>query len=340
MQQSIISLKESLNRVEQADYLFRVALESYAAAVDSIDRHLLGLQPALEPEYRKRLKAIRSAITISSTPAAIEATRAQVDSVLAGYCGQTVSLLNERAEDIRLILLALAAATEALDRQSGGYGEQFRRIAQRMDSVKQLVDLGEIRREITVHAAELHSVAAKMQDEGGSAIARLEREMSAVRERLNEAEKLAETDPLTGLLNRRGMEKRIDDLIARKTPFSVMLLDLNRFKLINDRHGHLCGDEVLASVAARLAAEVRAGDPVCRWGGDEFLAALCLPYQEALTRAQHIVRKICGRYTLAACGGRKLDVSATVGLSEHRPGQTSKDVFAAADTLLYSGKDR
>jgi hypothetical protein len=127
----MISVKESLNQIETADRRFRAALESYTAAVESIDKHVLPLQPALEPEYRRRLKAIRAAISEKAPPAVMETARRQLDEALKGYCGKTADLWNERAEDIRQILLALAGATEALDRQSGGYGEHFRQIAHR-----------------------------------------------------------------------------------------------------------------------------------------------------------------------------------------------------------------
>ena len=208
-----------------------------------------------------------------------------------------------------------------------------------MEGVKQLADLGDIRREITGQVAALNTVAARMHQESEQTIAKLRGEMSAVQERLDEVEKLAETEPLTGLLNRRGLERRVAALIAARREFSILLLDLNRFKGINDRHGHLCGDEVLALFGARLAAEVRPGDPVGRWGGDEFLAVLCLPYQEAVTRSGQISKKVCGRYILPGHNGLKLEVSATVGLSPHRAGQTSKEVFAAADLLLYGSKE-
>ena len=333
MPQEIISVKQSLNQIDVAERQFRAALDSYIAAVQAIDRHVLPLQPTLEPVYRRRLKEIHAAIHAGS----MEETRGQVDDLLAGYCQQTVELLNERSEDIRQILLTLAGATSLMDQQSDGYGEQFRQIAARMENVKQLVDLSEIRREITGQVDALNSVAARMHLESESTIVKLKGEMSAVRERLDEAERLAETDPLTGLLNRRGMERHVGELIKKGQPFCVMLMDLNRFKGINDRHGHLCGDEVLTAFAARLTSELRAGDSMSRWGGDEFLTALGLPYREAVQRSHQIANKVCGRYTLSA--GLSLQISASVGLSQYREGQTSKEVFAAADALLYGNKE-
>ena len=334
----LISVKESVNQIDAADRLFRIAVESYASAVASIDRHVLPLQPGLEPEYRRRLTVIRSAVNDKAGPDALEGTQAQLDHLLAGYCSQTVSLLNERAHDIRHILLALASATGTMEKQSGGYGEQFRQIAQRMDTVRQLVDLTEIRKEISGQVTALNSVAEQMNEASAATIVRLQTEMSAVQHRLDEAEKIAETDPLTGLLNRRGMERRVADLIKHAQPFSIMLLDLNRFKGINDRHGHLCGDEVLTLFAARVASEVRSGDAVCRWGGDEFLALLAVPFREASERSQQIAKKACGGYNLQ--NGLKLEVSASVGLSQHRPGQSSKEVFAAADSALHGSQAR
>jgi diguanylate cyclase (GGDEF)-like protein len=335
MSSKLVSVKQSLNEIENAERLFRTALNCYVSAVDSIDRHVLPLQPALEPEYRHRLKAIREAI---ADPSNLEQTRARLDKVLAAYCSQTVELLNERAEDIRQILLALATATEAMDKQSGGYGEQFRQIATQMENVTHLVDLGEIRREITGQVAALTSVANRMYEDSEATIAKLQGEMSGVQRRLDEAERLAETDPLTGILNRRGMERRVEALIQNRREFCVMLLDLNRFKGINDRYGHLCGDEILLAFSRRLAAEIRTSDSVCRWGGDEFLATLCCPYREAVERSQQIAKKVCGRYTVQK--NLHLEVSASVGLSQHKTGQTSKDVFAVADSLLYVNKAR
>ena len=89
-----------------------------------------------------------------------------------------------------------------------------------------------------------------------------------------DAQHLAATDPLTQLWNRREGERLVGVRIGGQSPFSLLVIDLNRFKLINDEYGHQCGDRVLEFVAARLSESIRPTDTVCRWGGDEFVVLL------------------------------------------------------------------
>jgi PleD family two-component response regulator len=91
-------------------------------------------------------------------------------------------------------------------------------------------------------------------------------------------ERMALTDRLTGIANRRGIEREISHELLRlcrfQTPVSFVLLDIDRFKVINDSHGHGTGDEVLRLVAKAIASSVRDTDLVARWGGEEFLVVL------------------------------------------------------------------
>ena len=98
--------------------------------------------------------------------------------------------------------------------------------------------------------------------------------MSLYEIRLREAEQLASRDPLTGLDNRRRVEQDMEYRIARGTPFCVLMIDLNRFKLINDQYGHLSVDEVLKQSSQELRSQFRCPDVIARWGGDEFVAVL------------------------------------------------------------------
>jgi diguanylate cyclase (GGDEF)-like protein len=163
--------------------------------------------------------------------------------------------------------------------------------------------------------------------------------VDTVRRQLEQAEKLAETEPLTGLLNRRGMEKRLEDAIAARQRFCIVLFDLDRFKAVNDRHGHAVGDELLKDFARRLSSQFRPGDSLSRWGGDEFLALMQCELRDAVSRGGRIAHSSCGSYTVEA-GGReyRIEISASVGVAEHKPGQSARDLIALADKLMYQSK--
>jgi diguanylate cyclase (GGDEF)-like protein len=102
----------------------------------------------------------------------------------------------------------------------------------------------------------------------------LRREIAALTEQVDELSRLARTDPLTGLANRRGWDEQLERELAQSRrsgrPVSVALLDLDDFKGFNDAHGHQAGDRLLVAAAAAWRLQLRDGDVLCRWGGDEF----------------------------------------------------------------------
>ena len=154
----------------------------------------------------------------------------------------------------------------------------------------------------------------------------------------SELSRLALTDPLTGLVNRRGGEKSIEREVSRArrnaAPLSLMLLDVDRFKSINDTHGHAAGDRALREVGQGLQEMVRGSDLAIRWGGDEFL--LVLPGVDG-SGARTLAERIRARVeSLQVPGLGQLTISA--GLAEFTEGQAFEEVLALADTRLYQAK--
>jgi diguanylate cyclase (GGDEF)-like protein len=147
--------------------------------------------------------------------------------------------------------------------------------------------------------------------------------------------RLTQVDPLTGVLNRRGVDLVLPEQSA--AILSLAMCDLDRFKMINDNYGHAAGDEVLRRVAHLLASVLRAGDGVIRWGGEEFV--LALPGVE-LERARRIVeraRSWVEREPIEV-DGRRLPVTISVGVAERRPGESRAALIARADEALYAAK--
>lgn len=148
---------------------------------------------------------------------------------------------------------------------------------------------------------------------------------------------LALTDELTGIANRRALFREADQLLGEGRSISVVLFDLDRFKQINDTHGHLTGDRILADVAAALKAHTRVGDVIARYGGDEFV--LLLPnteFDEARTLADRISLRL--RELRWTVNGSPLTISAACGVA------TGSDdlltLLAQCDERMYRKKVR
>ena len=158
---------------------------------------------------------------------------------------------------------------------------------------------------------------------------------------------LATTDVLTELPNRRGFdilaEQALQEALREQSPLCAVLLDLDNFKLINDEHGHLAGDEVLQRFARQLRDKLRQSDILCRWGGEEFILLLKNTDRQAAHDLAEKLRQQCAqqRYAIA---DQTLQVTASLGLSQWQPGESLHSLLGRTDRALYrakqSGRDR
>jgi diguanylate cyclase (GGDEF)-like protein len=161
-------------------------------------------------------------------------------------------------------------------------------------------------------------------------------DVTAVRDHEAELRYQVRHDSLTGLLSRKAFEHDLTELLTTSAePVSVIYLDVDRFKSINDGAGHTTGDDVLRALAIRLAQVVPSGSLLARLGGDEFIAALAGPPGTGLRVGNSILAALAGPL---AVGGYELPVSCSIGITTAVGAVPADDVVLAADTAMYAAK--
>lgn len=155
---------------------------------------------------------------------------------------------------------------------------------------------------------------------------------------------LARTDDLTQVMNRKALMERLEEELARcmrgQQPLGVLLLDVDRFKEVNDTHGHQAGDAVLKEIASRLQQICRPYDMLGRYGGEEFLALFPGAPREGMAAIRERTRSSIGGEAILAPDGTALQVTISGGQVWLAPGAAASvdGVIQAADRLLYAAK--
>jgi two-component system cell cycle response regulator len=172
---------------------------------------------------------------------------------------------------------------------------------------------------------------------------RKKRYTERLRDNVQMSIEMAITDALTGLYNRRYMETHAGTLVeqaaARGKPLTVLVLDIDHFKHINDTHGHDAGDDVLRDFALRIRKCIRGIDLACRYGGEEFV--VIMPETDlavATMVAERLRRRIAGEPFPIQRGARALEVTISIGIASLGTGDTAADVLKRADQALYRAK--
>jgi len=150
-------------------------------------------------------------------------------------------------------------------------------------------------------------------------------------------EHYAYIDPLTRILNRRGLEKVTQELEPEfhlgQQDFAIFLLDIDHFKEVNDRYGHLKGDEVLTNIASLLSRKIHSKDIIGRWGGEEFIVYAVNQSRKEMFDYANLLRETVSKLVVG-----EISVTVSVGVGYSQPDKGLSDIFYLADQHLYAAK--
>jgi diguanylate cyclase (GGDEF)-like protein len=269
----------------------------------------------------------------------LQGTDRQVQEQLQGWGRRTARHYQQKSDEVKELLIVMAQMAESVGARDQRCAGQINEVTARLTAIASLDNLTEIRSSIEKSAAELKTSITRMTAEGKAAIDRLREQVSTYRTKLDEAERIASRDALTGLRNRLCVESLIERKIGVGVALCVAIADIDGFKNVNDKHGHLIGDELLKQFATELVSACRSTDVIGRWGGDEFIIMFECGFPDASAQTDRLRKWVCGNYTVSEkSGAQKLKVDASIGLAEHMPGETMKDLLARADAAMYEQK--
>lgn len=243
-------------------------------------------------------------------------------------------------EDIPKMLEKLAGANSATDKQAHQFGNCLQTYG---DTLKQDLDTPKLIALISSIASDTDKMRSSMQILQ-SELASTKQQVEKLHDDLHSARGEALIDPLTGILNRRGFESRAKQTLARRTTpgdgVSLLMVDIDHFKNINDTYGHLFGDKVIRGIAETLKSKVRSEDSVARIGGEEFAVLLAeTDATGARTVAEHIRQaieksKIQRLDTQEKIGG----ITISIGVAACACGGSLMKLLEQADKALYASK--
>jgi diguanylate cyclase (GGDEF)-like protein len=324
---------------EEPRLLLPLTVAAYRSALVEMGNCGLNACPALGEELKQGLIELGEGFGAELSSEGVEKTETGVREQLQTWGRRTAQHYQQKASEVKDILLVLAHTAESVGERDQRCAWQITEVTTRLRGIANLEDLTEIRGAIEKSALDLKTSIDRMAVEGKAAIDQLKSEVSNYQTRLEEAEEIAARDRLTGLRSRLWVENQIEQSLHAGAPFCIAIIDIDKFKQVNDEHGHLTGDELLKKFAAKMRSVCRDTDTIGRWGGDEFILLLHCRIVEAQAQIDRLREWVCGNYTVQGSSGpQKLRVCASIGFAERQPGETMKALIDRADAKMYRDK--
>ncbi|MGH9486066.1 MAG: diguanylate cyclase [Terriglobales bacterium] len=334
----MISLKRHIDDWSNLESRSRMLFDAYLHLLRTLEQVAAEMSRGEGRQLREDMQAILSYLGPRARKAELDKSRGQAEQALRSLA----EVINHREYEYKEIIRIMAEAGATMAQTGAAHSDELRQQAAKVEEIAQLDSVAETRRQLGAHVAELHALAARAQEEGQAQSRHLTEELQQARERLQYASALAETDALTTLGNRRRAETAVEHALREATPVSVLMLDLNGFKAVNDTYGHVQGDALLRSVAYHLRRAVRESDLVCRWGGDEFVVIMAQARLDiALKLAERVRQEAFGEFVLGREGENvKIVISTSIGAAESLEGDTADSLLERADRSMYEEKKK
>ena len=312
-----------------------VFLREYTLDIDEIDAD----------HFIKQLEILQKAFQEDEKTKTIATQFDRQKIKILDHIQRQKSYIQERESEFREIIDLMTAAMAGLDDENRHFYDSIRSQGERFEEITLLDDIKRMKAELEREVDSMRAMVRKKERQDQQTLEALSSQVDVLKKELDQARHSANTDGLTGVKNRKALDEHLRSLVERnrvtRAPFSLLMMDLDDFKQLNDIFGHTVGDRMLLAFAKKCSTAIRSGDFLARYGGEEFMLILPGASLRNATKKAKQLCKIIASARYAADDSPRADVvsvTVSIGVSTYQQGDTAKSLVDRADQCLYQAK--
>lgn len=296
--------------------------------------------------FKKSLDVLNEQFAADERPKRIELNFEHQKNKILSFIEHQHHYIADREKELRDIIDLLTKAMANLDVENREFYHRVQDQSEKMEKITRLDDIKKIKSALAHEVSQMREIVELKKDQDRRQVQLLAGQVDSLRRELEKTRAKSMTDGLTGVYNREAFDDTLVDLIERNrvmnTTFSLMILDLDDFKQINDKYGHVIGDRVLVAFSKKCRSSIRGDDYIARYGGEEF--AIILPganMKNALKKGRQICDAVAAtRYaTSTSQEDDYLSVTVSIGVTDFNKDDTPESMINRADKALYKAKN-
>jgi len=344
-EESEIDSKALLKNLEAYNEKAEFYLLSARALLTLLLEFLLDIKELDPAGFKKSMGELSDRFTEEKKVRALASIFSKRKKVIQSYARKQKLYVADRETALKDIIEILTKAMAGLSDDNKSFADTLYAHGEKIEQISGLDDIKQLKLDLQQEVSHFREAVAEKQALDQTKVESLAEKVSTLNVELKQAKTESLTDGLTQAYNRKAFDGFINQLVAQNTisrkPFSLLLLDIDDFKVVNDTYGHQTGDRILMALVAKCKEHIRNEDFCARYGGEEF--AIVLP-GASLRNAHKKAQKICKAVSAARYqidfGGEGVQIGFTVsaGVSCHQKGDTVNSIVQRSDKALYQAK--
>jgi len=301
------------------------------------DSDISPTKSSLDNFANEQVSKIKTSLTLDD----FVTIESNINKIIPKHFETARNLVSVKFKELRSMLNELADDFGSITEDNTHFSGQIKDSMSHIEKAIELDEITEIRKKVTLEATSLRKSIAKKQEKDAIIIDSLTHKVKTIQGELASAKEEVLIDGLTQIYNRKAFDKRIGDAFIKKSikkaPFTLVMVDIDRFKKINDGYGHAVGDEVLKMVASTIKKTFRLNDFVARYGGEEFSVMI-----DRIDR--NYIQDVCERLRVAiesinfTIDSERIPTTASIGIAFSSPTDTLRTLIERSDRALYLAK--